>query len=581
MKCAILIGLASCSFDHGALPPGSTARIVDDSAQELAAGTATDLAIDPLGYLAPDAFIAGGLHARGYLSTPVTLTTTSADLTPDALGPISGERYGEPPTVDWSTDRPYGLGLARADDFTVVYDGEIYLDGPVQLRLAADDVGFLEIELGAISVTLRATYDNASPAVAIQPPAPGWYPIRGAMSEGVGYASMIVSTVDGGGTATPVDASRFRARVTTAPGLMVSAAQSRVFAAPIAGEAIEPSLIDHAFGYGPPSYDFYGLTANEYALRYAGQVRIDHDGLYGFAIAIGGEPGDYARLMIDGQTVAGQWPGQVDQLTVPGVQLAAGWHDLILDYAQYVATATVQLTMVTPGGSGPIPGDHLRPVRTGGLIAYASAASAILVDASAAPGVTTVPFTITAPDDAVVDFGDLLFLLSGETRTDLAVELDHGTGIDPMPLPAKPAYDAIDDYLGAHTALAGSPPGGAWSAVFTDNVPGGPQGTVSGETLIVSYHGGPGAPFAQQMTYVSAIHPTPGATAIGPIMVTADLHGATLQLEVRTSGDWVPVANGAAPAVTAGETVQYRLTLTSDGWHAPTIDRIELDYSAT
>src|SRR5262249_39167844 len=155
--------------------------------------------------------------------------------------------------------------------------------------------------------------------------------------------------------------------------------------------------------------------------------------------------------------------------------------------------------------------------------------STLLADASGSqPGVTTVPMTITAPDSAVVDFVDLRFYLTDETRTDLTLDLDVGTQQDPMPLPTTPAFDGYLDYLGGRTVLAGAPPAGTWNAVFTDNVQGNPQGTVSSESLVVSYHGGPDAPFVSQMTYVSAMHPTPGATAIGPITVTGDLHGAAL-----------------------------------------------------
>ncbi len=581
MRLAVLAGLAGCTFHHGAAPATQMEQIVDDTAEDLAAGVTSELAVDPAGFLGPEAYIAGGLHARAFGTTPVTGTSRYADLTPEALGPILGERYGEAPTSKWN-DHPMSLGIKRGYTFTVVYDGEIYLDAPITLGLISDDSGFAEIDLGGVTAIVRsdASYQSPTP-LQLTPPAPGWYPFRGAMSQGSGVSYYVLSTMSGT-NATPFDATRLRARVTTAPGVVVSGSPNRVFAAALAGDSIEPVLVKRDFQGQPPTYDFATLGNGDYALRYAGQVKIDNTALYGFTLNIGSDFGDYVRLMIDGATIAGDWPGQIATLSNASVQLTTGWHDVILDYTQHDQNSTIELDLTTPGASGPIPSDRLRPIRTGGLLAFVVAPQQDLVDASPdGPGVTTIPFAIPAPQGAVVDFVDLFFQLANQTRTDLAIDLDLGSASDPMPLPATPVYEGQYDYLPDHTGLAGGGAAATFQAVFTDNIQGGPVGTIYYPYLVVSYHGGPAAPFAATGTYVSALHPTTGAIELGPITVTGDLHGAAMTIEVRTSEDapWTTVGNGAVPSIAAGDAIQYRLTITGDGWQDPTIDKIEVDYA--
>jgi hypothetical protein len=95
--------------------------------------------------------------------------------------------------------------------------------------------------------------------------------------------------------------------------------------------------------------------------------------------------------------------------------------------------------------------------------------------------------------------------------------------------------------------------------------------------LLATYRGGPDKPFADAMTYVSPPHALDGTLAA--IRVLGDLDGATLVVEARTGSE---TTLGTAPwqppeAVPPGALVQYRLTVTSDGWQYPTIDRVELD----
>jgi hypothetical protein len=589
----VLVALAGCGFSHGTAV-GDHAPIVDDSAADFAAGTTSEVAIDPLGLIVPDAFARTGLHARGYRTHQLTTTTTWADLTDALLGPMAGERYGERPVTDWMNDRPHGLGLTAADvdSFTVVYDGELYLAGPTTLQLGCDDLGFLEIELPDGGQLVRCIWNQPAPSsIALTPPAPGWYPIRGAVSEAAGVANFLLSQVISG-VPQPIAPKVLRARVTDAHGAIVIGANDRIFTNVQPTTSVEASLVDRDFAGGPPTYDLPNVYngAGNFALRYAAQLRIDTAGTYVFVVDPGSESGDYERLFIDRAPVAQHWPG-MPQMPSGTIDLAVGWHDLVLDYADLSAADHVALRMQAPGAASAtaIPSSQLRPVRTHDLLTSSVGGNTNLIDASASgPSTVTIGLPITAPAAAVLDSADFLFYLSGgEPRNELELALAGPTATEPLALPATPAYEATWDYMPADTGLAGQDMSQGFQAMFTDTVQDGSSGQIQAPILIASYHGGPLAPFAKDMQYTSAPHATVNAVAIGAVTVTGDLAGATLVIEVRTGDDatlasapWVAVANGDAPAVEAAAFVQYRLTLTGDGWQYPSIDKVAIDYTA-
>jgi len=565
--------LAGCAFEpRAAEHVPVTATLVDDTAADFMAGQGSDIAIDPLGLLVPDAFITGGLHARSYPVVNNFDDTVTWDSLQPLLGTMIGERYGEAPITNWGGDRPYSLGLNTTDYFTVTYDGEIYLPaGPTTLQLVADDQGFIEIDLGAVKPLLRAHYNDPQAAtLTVTPPAAGWYPVRGVIVETYGNAYFQLSTVDGG-TATLFDPAHLRARVTDAHGITVAGAADRLFAQPISVPSIEPTLVDRTFDNVPPSYDFYGVGATNHALRYAGQLRVDTAEPYTFTIDNGTDATHHARLLVDGVPVAGNMPGGIMQLTSDPVMLAPGWHDLIADYtAYYNASERVSLTASTPTQpAAPIAADRLRPVRTGGFITFAHAPDAYVASDTS----SMIPFALTAPTGATIDFVDLFVYITGATRSGVQVQLAGAS----LTVPATPPFENYYDYWPDRTELAGMPVAGSYSATFTTMGTGANLGYLY---LVASYHGGPNPPFAQAMTYVSAPKMLGGtvtaARAIG------ELHGATVTVEVRT-GDAASI--GSAPWVAPetmpmGDLVEYRLTIAGDGWQYPTIDRVEIDITS-
>ena len=561
--------LAGCAFQpRAAQHTGSTTTLVDDTAADFMPGQRTDIAIDSLGLLVPDAFIGGGLHARSYPSITMDDTTTWDTL---GLGTMIGERYGEVPTTNWGGDRPYSLGLTTGGDyFTVTYDGEIYLPaGPTTLQLVADDQGFIEIDLGAVRSLLHAHYyDTKYATITVTPPAAGWYPVRGVISETYGSAYFVLSTV-AGSVVTPITGDRLRARVTDAHGVTVVGTPDRIFGQPGTAASIEPSLADRTFDNTAPSYDFYGVSSTNHVLRYAGQLRVDTAEPYTFTLDNGTDATHHARLFVDGVAVAGNWPGGIDnKRTSDPVMLAPGWHDVIADYSIYYNSVDrVSLTASTPSQpAAPIPTERLRPVRTSGFVAYSHAPdTSVASDSSAA-----VSFTLPAPAGATIDFIDLFAYVTGATRSGLQVQL-AGTS---MPLPAMPPYELYYDNWAERSELAGMPADGSYAATFTTT---GTTASLQYLYLVATYHGGPDAPFAQKMVYVSAPKPLDGT--VTAVRALGDLHGAQMTVEVRTGeAGSIDVAPWVAPeTMPSGDLVEYRLTITGDGWQYPAIDRVEID----
>lgn len=548
--------LAGCSFSAKGAHAGdddatSTTTLVDDTAADFMAGTRTDVAVDPLGLLVPEAYVSG-LHARSYGVITMDDTTTWESLTAN-LPALIGERYGEMPTTNWGGDRPYSLGLTTGgDDFSIVYDGEIYLAGPTTLQLTADDRGFIQVDLGSDQPYLRAHYNDATPpTLALTPAAPGWYPIRGAMVETYGSAYFQLSQTTGTLT--------LRSRVTDARGITVVGSQDRIFTHPISATSIEPQLLDRTWNGTVPSYDLQNIQNNDHALRYAGQLRIDADSDVTFALDEGGVAQHYARLLVDGVRIASNWPGDPPKPTSNAVHLTAGWHDVVADFAMYSGSEHVGLT----ANGAAIDAMHLRPVRTGGLLAFEIAGNS----STGANSSMSFTYTLPVPAGSTIDYVDHGYSLSGATRDQLT-DTFNGAAIA---VPATASYEGFDYW----PELPGPAAATFTEVVATMNT----SASITYPCVTASYHGGDDPPFAMNMMYVSAPHQAGGK--ITAVRVIGDLHGAQLTTEVRT-GDTgsIDTAAWVAPeTMPSGALVEYRLTLTSNGWVSPAIDRVEVDVS--
>jgi hypothetical protein len=584
----VLASASACTFEDGVRPDGGAGQIVDDTFEELSAGTSDGIDIDALGLLAPEAYIGGGLHARAYAGSFVTATMTWAQLQAVTLPPLLGEAYAQLPAADWPYGRPFGLGIFNTDAITIVYDGEIYLSaGTTHLQVYVDDRAFVEIDLGATRALVHAQVnDNPLIALSVDVPTTGWYPLHAAMSDDGGPARFRLSTIEPGGTF-PITTDRLRARTTHAPGLLVSAISDRVpRAALLPTTSVEQDLALHDWsGYRYPSYDIDNLANDNYTVRYTGQLRVDKPESHVFTFDLGPPSTVYARLHVDGTVVASNWGGGAGKLQSDPVALSPGWHDILVDYAKIGGGGAWNLqTSIDGAPPTPIPASRLRPVATSGNLVAAGHADVTLADATDGvnPGITTAPVMFSAPAGATIDFIDVFFWLQNETHTDLTVAVDHAGVAEDVPLGTL--LEGYYDYIGSLAGLAGLPVDGTWNVVFTDHVHSNSPGAATFIALTATYHGGPGGPFVTRGSYISAPHATPGATSIDAVTISADLGGGQVATSVRVAADetsladapWTDIVGGTP--IPAGNVMQYRLTLISDGWEYPTVDRVEVDY---
>lgn len=584
--CFVLgVTLTACTFTTRVdeEPPLPNAAIVDDTAEDFAAhAQLVDGVVTPWGRIEPDAFVLGGLHAVAYPNNRVMPGDTFEDVAARlAAEPALGAAYRQVP-VDWGNSaRPAGLGLTANNNYTVLYAGEVLLPrGAVVLEVEADTRGVVEVALDGAVFDRRVSAAGAA-TLALVVPRDGWYPIRAALGQMGGTAKLVLRHTLGGVT-TAIDGDRLRARVTDHHGVIAFAYNGALFEP--RGETARPTLADD-FGTDAPPFDL-PVPADEFALRYAGQLRIDTAADYTFTVAAD----DGWRLWIDGELVGYRWNVPLSTQPVAPLRLEPGWHDIALDYVDVLGAANVELRMEGGGvPAGPIEPARLRPAIAHGLISAS-------FDPTPRPigdnTITVIDLDLGgAPQNAIIESIDYLFGIVEQRMTDLTATLYDCTGAHLLPLDADPGTF----YFGADRTCAGRPVHAPvrWRLHLADSVPGNEpvSGTPALQNLgvAVSYRGGPRMPFAPELTYVSAPKPTPGAIRLGALTVTGDLDGALLQLAVRTADDeaalddapWIVVANGGNPQVPARAFLQYKLVLATNGWRYATIDRVELAYFTT
>jgi len=580
----VAIAFAGCGF-AATLPGGGaeeTVTLVDDSAAELAGGTLVDGVITPAGVIEPAAFVRGGLHARGFLADLVDDADTYEDVVAETVALAeTGAGYRQVPTT-WLADRPRGLGLTSSANFTVLYDGEILLPaGTLQLEANVSERAIVQVALDGTTFGERLFAHNAVGTITLVVPAAGWYPLRAAYSDAGGDANLVLTIVQGQ-ERTAVGADRLRARVTDAPGLVVFGFDGQGFVVD-RGETARPT-IDDAFGTFAPPWDL-GQSFDRFSLRYAGQLRIDTAGAYTFSAELGIDQDDGFRLWIDGEPRAQRWAGLPVALSAV-VDLEAGWHDLVVDYADNLGNAELELRMQGPDApeGSPIAPARLRPaVKHGNTMTFFETAATTIAD----QGMTSVDLPLPGTATTVIDAVDYGFQIDNQQMTALAVELVDCNGARALPVLDAPGYH----YFAADRSCRGTPttPASPWRLRLTDSIAGNTpfvgDGAIRAFGIFALYHGGDRMPFATTIRYESAIEATPGARRIARVRATGTLDGAALELAVRTGTDeaavaaapWTVVTETSGP-IEASELAQYRVVITTDGWQYPRLDNVEIAY---
>jgi hypothetical protein len=331
MRLLLVCALSACGF-HPQGNKTTTVTIVDDDFATPA--LISDGVVTPWGTLEPAAFVVGGLHARAFAGNAVDADDTYEDVAAKVTTQL-GASYRQLLVDRGGNGRPRGLGLPGTTDYTLLYDGEIQLPLGVQkLELSVDDRAIVQVATDGVTFGERLAGQNTT-SITLDIRASGWFPIRIAYGQGNGNSKLVLTTVQGVNRM-PVGPERLRARVTDHPGLVAFAFDAPNLLLPI-GESTVPT-IDAAFALDVPAFDLDFTSAEGFSLRHTGQLRIDAQGTYGFRVDVGLDSNDQYRLWIDGNFVASSWPS-MPAVPTASLDLAPGWHDLVLDYGDSTGNA--------------------------------------------------------------------------------------------------------------------------------------------------------------------------------------------------------------------------------------------------
>ena len=201
------------------------------------------------------------------------------------------------------------------------------------------------------------------------------------------------------------------------------------------------------------------------------------------------------------------------------------------------------------------------------------------------------PISLPALAGFIVDAYDVIVVYSASViPADWTIELDNSSNakIEDLP-PGDPNFlDGFIPYAQDQTAgLAGGSGGGQnVSLLFTHTGSGAVAGgsSVPFAQVIATGHGSNPPPFPASATFLSAVRATPNATMLTNLAIDSELGGGSIVVHVSTGpdadhlGDPVLVTPGPI-ALAAGAVVQYELELAGDGWHAPAVERVEIDYA--
>jgi subtilisin-like proprotein convertase family protein len=382
--CALCAGLTACANaeitpDAGvdgppppdapppdAPPPDAAISMgffLDDVAADFTAGTLADAVIEPWGAIAPRAYYTGGLRVRGS-DTGIFLDAVTATWTQVEGMTFTGtEAPGRALTWDTAAATPPGVALTAADDLTLAYDGEIFLEaGTWTFHVLADDHAFLELApIGTTTFTRVASANWMTEATGtFIAAAPGWYPVRLAHCEQGGATQL---RVEMSGPAipsrAPVPRHRLRFSVSGTTGLVVGGFDDARMLGDHATSIDRVGPAARAWNTGLPA-DLGIINGDDFAVRWAGQLRIDVAGDFTFRYTTD----DGQRLWVNGALLLDAWDDNTHDATTAAVFLDRGWHDLVIDHTEATGGAQAFLGV----SSGPelvgamLPADRLRPV---------------------------------------------------------------------------------------------------------------------------------------------------------------------------------------------------------------------------
>lgn len=560
----------------------------DDTAADFASGALTDAVVESWGAVAPRAYYTGGLRVRGsdtgIFANAVTATWIGVEGTifTSAVAP------GRTVNVDWGTTTPAGVGLTAGDDFTLGFDGEIYLEaGTWTFHVLADDHAFLELApIGSTSFTRVASANWPTEATGtFVANAAGWYPLRLAYCEQtVGALLRLETSGPTIPTRAPVPHHRLRFSASGLDGLLVSGFDDSKLLGDTQAAIDRTMPAARNFGTGYPA-DLGITAADDFSLRWSGQLRIDTSGDYVFRYV----SDDGQRLWIDGALVLDQFDDSTHDAMTSPIPMDPGWHDIVIDHSETGGSAQATLSVV----SGPdlvgasLPPARLRPVEARGERQDTG------VDRTdrAIPDLGQVEslVTVDAPPGAKTHGVDVGWTFDHGCRNDLEVSLiapdgsivpvrDHTGGCVSGTVTERVHLASLDETTAA----------GAWRLRVRDTISL-DTGTLRDFEINVHHRAGR-PPIAPTASYVSTVKDLGDmVTAYTSFSWSARMGaGTSIKVYVR-AGDTMDAALASPwssplvdpmagpPPVVARRFFQYRIDFESDGDGASMVDSVRLD----
>jgi subtilisin-like proprotein convertase family protein len=561
----------------------------DDSAEDFTPGTRDGIAIEPAGAITSAAYYTGGLLWRAS-NTSTFDAAASATWASVSAYPATGKvAITRSTALAFGADTPPSVGLTDPDTFAMWFEGEVFLDaGSYTFEMLADDHGFVELAPAANGAFTRvASCDWPTAATGVfTAPAAGWYPIRFAGSEGAGDA-LIQLRVQGPGITPlqPIPRHRLRAPVRGLVGMFQSGFDDGHLLGDVEHTIDQVTPANTNWNTGNPG-DLGMTAADDFSVRWTGQLRIDVAGAYTFRSVTD----DGQRLWVDGQRLLDAWDDTTHDQTSAALTLDAGWHDLVVDHSESAggAIAVVSIASGPELAGQPLPLDRLRPVEGRGE-RYETG-----VDRTdrAIPAFGQAPdsqVTLTAPTGATVTGIDVSYSFTHTYWGDLEIRLIAPNGTQTL----------LRDNTGGSTsgtttqrlytaALNGAPVAGTWLLRVNDTASS-DAGTLLDFQITPHYAGGE-PPIATAGTYDSPVKDLGGTATLTRVAWSERLvAGAGVAVRIRsgetaaacTASAWsAPLAGpaGSTPAVPAGRFVQYRVELTSNGERGPAVDEVTIDY---
>ncbi|HSK03440.1 MAG TPA: PA14 domain-containing protein [Kofleriaceae bacterium] len=576
----------SCNPETNKCEPPSEPEIWRDDAAadfEVEGALADGTAVEAAGFVGPIGYFAGGLRITGIDRNAIPdRATTWSEV---AAAARAGTTFVRSAELDFGTGTPLGLGLSSSNDITVLVEGEIYLGQPGTWRfeLAADDLGFVDLAPPGGSFQRVVTDEDVTSTGDYVVTAPGWHRLRGAFADGSGSMAYELRYDPPGGPTNFREISQFdlRAPAGDVAGLIVDGFEGAFLMGP-RGSVLHPgTLASQTFETDP-----FGLPlgTSSYALRFAGQVRIDVAGSYAFRV----DSGQGHRVWIDGTLVTDKLGILAESTVTPPAELEPGWHDFVVDMHRYSA-ASARLAVTVESGPAwvgeTIPLENLRPV-VGRRTRWAGAISPTSLGMADA-GSATKTLNIVQPPGMTASRIDVTFAFTHPVQSSMQVRVTPPVGSTITPVAAG-SLNGTGSYF-RYLTMPPSTAGATWNIIGTDTVTDNMTGSLTSAGVTIHGFADP-APFPTTYRFVSAPRDLGKVASFSHVRwaLRQPRSDATATISLRTCDDaaacdaepWTPVAEGPLPDLPARRFAQYMVELTSSGDVPTALDWIEIGYRA-